>query len=320
MIEKAQLEKMLAFTLSETNFSGLGKKYVGKVRDNYSLGDGTRIIITTDRLSAFDRVLTTIPFKGQVLNECSAFWFEKTKHIVDNHVIDVPDPNVTIAKECEVIPVEMVVRGYLTGSAWRDYRDGKDISGIVLPKGLRNWQKFGSPLVTPSTKAEAGLHDEHVSKESLVENGVVEKELLERMEKTALALFAEGTRICAKNGLILVDTKYEFGLLKGKLVVVDEMHTPDSSRYWFAETYTERFEKGVEPQILDKEFLRQWLIKEKNFMGDGPIPKIPDNIRAEVASRYITAFEGITGKELVVPEQLDATERIKSNLAEKGYL
>lgn len=318
MLDDVVLEKQLSLTLKETDFA-LGKKYSGKVRDNYCIDD-KRIIIASDRLSAFDRVLTTIPFKGQILNQISAYWFEATKDVFPNAVLDVPDPNVMVAKECKIIPVEMVVRGYLTGSAWRDYKAGRDISGIKLPEGLKNWQKFSSPLVTPSTKAESGMHDEHISKEKILEKRIVGEAAYKVMEKASLDLYKKGTELCAKNGLILVDTKYEFGLTtENELVVVDEMHTPDSSRFWFAETYEEKFSRGEEPDILDKEYLRQWLIKEKNFMGDGEIPEIPDAVRIETAKRYIKTFEAITGKELEAKNE-NPLKRIEENLRGNGYL
>jgi len=311
--------EQLPCTLAETNFN-LPDKYRGKVRDNYSLEIGRRLIITTDRISAFDRILTTIPFKGQVLNQISAFWFDKTKDIMENHVVDVPDPNVMIVKQCKTFPIEMVVRGYITGSAWRDYSAGKDISGIFLPKGLKKNQKFDVPVVTPSTKADFGSHDIHISREEILAKKLVSPKYFLAMEKAAMALYKRGVEIAAKQGLILVDTKYEFGIYNGKLIVVDEMHTPDSSRYWYLNSYAERFEKGEEPQILDKEFLRQWLIKEKNFMGDGEIPEIPIEIKLEVARRYIKAFEEITGTELKVEENKNILERIEANLKAKGFL
>jgi phosphoribosylaminoimidazole-succinocarboxamide synthase len=318
MVEEEILKKQLSLTLKETDFQELGKPIMGKVRDTYDLGE-KRILITTDRLSAFDRVLTTIPFKGQVLNQISAFWFEKTLDIVKNHVIEVPDPNVTIARTCEVVPVEMVVRGYLTGSAWRDYEAGKDISGIELPKGMKQHQRFEKPIVTPSTKAEQGDHDEPISKEGIIEKGVVEEKLYNQLEKLTLALYERGVQISAKQGLILVDTKYEFGLVDGEVYLIDEIHTPDSSRYWYIDSYEERFNAGKEPQILDKEYVRQWLIKEKNYMGDGPQPEIPDDVRLETARRYIRAFETITGKQLN-GQNNNPAERIKESLKQKGYL
>ncbi|MBI5390076.1 phosphoribosylaminoimidazolesuccinocarboxamide synthase [Candidatus Woesearchaeota archaeon] len=311
MTNREILHKQLSHTLKETNFPQLGQRYVGKVRDNYTLGK-KRVIITTDRLSAFDKVLTTIPFKGQVLNQLAAFWFEQTKQIIPNHVITIPDPNVMVVKECSVFPIEMVVRGYLAGSAWRDYQAGKDISGIKLSKGMKMSQKFPTPLLTPSTKAATG-HDEHISREEILRQKLVDPKLYEQMERIALALFKKGTEVVAKQGLILVDTKYEFGLLDGKLVLADEIHTPDSSRFWYADTYEDLFKAGKDQRMLDKEFLRQWLIREKKYMGDGPLPNIPDDIRVEVAWRYIKAYEEITGT-LFKAVVGDPLQRIEQNL------
>src|SRR3989344_1040063 len=233
MIPAEKLKEQLKHTLNKTDFN-IGEKYEGKVRDNYIL-DGKRIIITTDRISAFDRVLCTLPFKGQVLNQTAAFWFEKTKNIVPNHVIDVPDPNVLLAKECEPYPVEMVVRGYLTGvtttSAWYNYEKGvRNFCGNILPEGMKKNQKFGRPIITPSTKAEKGAHDISTGKEYFIGNNLIDGKTYDKIAKTALKLFEEGTKFCAKNNLILVDTKYEFGHINGELTLMDEIHTPDSSR------------------------------------------------------------------------------------------
>ena len=298
MLSDTILKNQLKHTLDKTNFK-IGRKYEGKVRDNYIL-NGKRVIITTDRISAFDRVLCTIPFKGQVLNQTSAFWFEKTKKIVKNHVIDVPDPNVMIVRECNPYPVEMVVRGYITGvtttSAWYNYERGiRNFCGNILPEGLEKNQKFDKPIITPSTKAEHGLHDESISREEIIKRGFVNEKIYKKMEKTALELFNFGTKLVAKNNLILVDTKYEFGELNGELVLIDEVHTPDSSRFWIKDTYDKLFSKWQEPQKLDKEYVRQWLAA-KNFIGEGTIPKIPDEVKIEAAKRYITAYEMITGK------------------------
>ena len=310
----------MPFNLEKTTL-GIGKKYEGKVRDNYIL-DGKRIIITTDRISAFDRVLCTLPFKGQVLNQTSAFWFEKTKNIVKNHVIEVPDPNVTVAKECKLIPVEMVVRGYLTGvtttSAWYNYERGiRNFCGNILPEGMVKNQRFKKPIITPSTKAEKGSHDESVSGEEIIKRKLVDKKIYKEMEKAALASFNFGNKLVSKNNLILVDTKYEFGIdEKGNLTLIDEIHTPDSSRYWVKNTYESLFSKGEEPQKLDKEYVRQWLAN-KGFIGEGKIPKIPDDVKVEAAKRYITAYEMITGNEFKA-EVGDVMERIRKNL--KKYL
>lgn len=315
MIPDPILKAQLQHTLDKTNFK-FGNKYEGKVRDNYSF-DGKRVIITTDRISAFDRVLCTIPFKGQVLNQTSAFWFEKTKSIIDNHIISIPDPNVMLVKECKLIPVEMVVRGYITGvtttSAWYNYERGiRNFCGNILPEGMEKNQKFDNPIITPSTKAEHGLHDESVSGEEIIKRKLVDEKLYRQMEKAALALFEFGTKLVAKNNLILVDTKYEFGELNGKLVLIDEIHTPDSSRYWIKDTYEELFSKGKEPQKLDKEYVRMWLSK-RGFIGEGQIPSIPDEVKVEAAKRYITAYEMVTGNNFEAKNE-DVLERIEGNL------
>ncbi len=322
MLSDKIIKRQLEYTLEKTDLV-IGKKYEGKVRDNYLLGD-KRIIITTDRISAFDRVLCTIPFKGQVLTQTSAFWFDKTKNIVKNHVIDVPDPNVMVVKECKLIPVEMVVRGYITGvtttSAWYNYSKGiRNFCGNILPEGMRKDQKFTKPIITPSTKAEKGLHDESVSGEEIIKRGLVDKKIYRQMEKAALALFDFGTKLVAKNNLILVDTKYEFGLDKeGNLTLIDEIHTPDSSRFWIKDTYEKLFSKGKEPQKLDKEYVRQFLAN-KGFIGEGKIPEIPDEVKVEAAKRYITAYEMITGKDFKA-EVGDVSGRIKNNLSKKNLL
>ena len=316
MISNETLKSQLKYNLEKTDLK-IGKKYEGKVRDNYIL-NGKRIIITTDRISAFDRVLCTLPFKGQVLNQTSAFWFEKTKNIVKNHVIEVPDPNVTVARECKLIPVEMIVRGYITGvtttSAWYNYEKGvRNFCGNILPEGMAKNQKFKQPIITPSTKAEKGSHDESVSGEEIIKRGLVDKEMYNKIEKTAIALYNFGNKLVSKNNLILVDTKYEFGLdEKGNLTLIDEIHTPDSSRYWVKDTYDGLFSKGEEPQKLDKEYVRQWLAN-KGFIGEGKIPQIPDDIKVEAAKRYIRAYEMITGKEFKA-EVGDVKERIKKSL------
>lgn len=319
MLSKTVLKNQLKYALDKTNFT-FGKKYEGKVRDNYSF-DGKLLIITTDRISAFDRVLCTIPFKGQVLNQTSAFWFGKTKKIIENHVISVPDPNSMLVRECSLIPVEMVVRGYITGvtttSAWHNYEKGvRNFCGNVLAEGLRKNQKFRKPIITPSTKAEHGAHDESVSGEEIIKRKLVDEKTYRQMEQAASKLFDYGTKLVAKNNLILVDTKYEFGLLDGKLVLIDEIHTPDSSRFWIKDTYGELFAKGQEPQKLDKEYIRQYLAS-RGFIGEGKIPEIPDDVKIEAAKRYITAYEMITGK-LFDAENGDVLERIEGNLRKNG--
>jgi phosphoribosylaminoimidazole-succinocarboxamide synthase len=277
----------------------------GKVRDIADLGSDL-LITTTDRISAFDRVLSTIPCKGEVLNTISLFWFAATKDIVPNHVREEVSARTVRGVKCDVVPVEVVVRGYLAGSAWRDYQKGSAVSGIQLAAGMRCNQRFDTPLLTPSTKEEKGKHDLPISSQEVVARGLVERSLWERIEEVSLALFERGTEIAAARGLILVDTKYEFGLDRGSLTLVDEVHTPDSSRYWYADTWEQLFREGKPQRELDKEYLRQWLLA-RGWKGDGPAPAIPDDIREEVAWKYITAWQSITGKDFV-PRALGAAE------------
>ncbi len=316
------IKNQLQNTLKETNFPSLGTLYRGKVRDNYVRED-QRIIIASDRLSSFDRVITTIPFKGQLLNQLSAFWFEKTKNIVKNHIIDIPDPNVAVVYQCETIPIEMVVRAYITGSAWRAYLKGEHTSGIILPKGLKKNEKLDDIILTPSTKAESG-HDIYLSKEQILKEKMVDKDIYEQMEEAAIKLFRFGQEYCKKNGLILVDTKYEIGLKDGEMMIIDEIHTQDSSRFWMAETYDELFSKGEEPVILDKEIFRGWLMKTypdifPNIKPDQDIPPIAEEIKIELAKRYMRSFEKIIGKEFI-PEPGDVLKRIEGNLKKWKYL
>lgn len=307
MIEHATLREALGHTLDGVDLPGLGRAYHGKVRDNYTRPDGTRVLITTDRISAFDRVLGTLPFKGQVLQGLTAFWLDKTRALVPSAMLSCPDPNVMIAVECEALPVEVIVRGYLTGvtstSIWTAYAAGaRTFCGHPLPDGLRKNDPLPAPLVTPSTKAPKTGHDVSVSADSLVADGVLGRDDMEAVSAMALTLYEAGRTHCAAQGLMLVDTKYEFGRLPpargGGLVVIDEVHTPDSSRFWFAERYAERHAAGEEPESLDKEFVRRWLVGQ-GFSGDGPIPTLPDDLRIEAASRYIAAYEHITGAPFV---------------------
>jgi len=321
MIGKELIKKQLDFALKETNLS-IGTKYKGKVRDNYLLGK-KRIIITTDRISAFDRVLTAIPFKGQVLNQMAAFWFEKTKHICKNHVLEVPDPNVMVVKECEALPVEAVVRAYITGvtttSIWYNYQKGiRNFCGNPLPEGLKKNQKLKEPIFTPSTKAEKSFHDESVGKAEILKRNLLTEGQFERMKEISFKLFELGSKLVEKQGIILVDTKYEFGLLGGEFVLIDEIHTPDSSRFWFKDTYKELFEKGEEQRKIDKEYIREYLAN-KGFTGQGEIPEIPDEIRIEAALRYIQAFELVTGQQFKAKVG-DIKQRIINNLKKGGYL
>ncbi len=300
MIQSTTILTALPKVLKTVNVPKLGKKYQGKVRDFYVKGD-RRILITTDRQSAFDVILGCIPFKGAVLNMLSAFWFEKTKDIVANHLIATPDLNVSIVHSCDPIPVEMVVRGYISGvtktSIWYSYTQGERfIYGLKFPDGLTKNQKLPTPVITPTTHGGGkGGHDERLTREEIIKRKIVSKKLYGQMEKAALALFAYGSMLCKKRGLILVDTKYEFGLYKGKLMLMDEIHTPDSSRFWKANTYQARFKKGLEPENFDKEFLRLWYAK-RGYRGDGVPPKMTRELIVAVAKRYIAVYETMTGK------------------------
>jgi len=275
----------------------------GKVRDVVTVGDEL-LITTTDRISAFDRVLATVPCKGEVLNTLTLFWFDRTSDIVPNHLLERVSARTVRAARCEVVPVEVVVRGYLTGSALRDYEAGRPVSGITLPPGMRPNQRFDEPLLTPSTKEAGGRHDRPVSRAQLLAGGIVPRGRWEEIERTANELFRRGAEVAGAGGLILVDTKYEFGLRDGRLVLVDEVHTPDSSRYWYADTYAELFAAGERQRELDKEYLRQWLLA-RGFQGDGQPPDIPDEVLLEVAWRYVTAWQTITGSSFT-PRSLDA--------------
>jgi phosphoribosylaminoimidazole-succinocarboxamide synthase len=265
----------------------------GKVRDVIDLGSEL-IITTTDRVSAFDRILGLVPYKGEILNRLSLFWFEKTQDIVPNHIIDQVSGRTVRAAKCTVFPVEVVVRGYLTGSAWRDYQAGRAVSGVTLPSGLRFNERLDQPIITPSTKEEQGAHDRPISAREIVTSGLVPPHLWTQIEQSALALFRRGTEIAAERGLILVDTKYEFGMLDGQLILADEVHTPDSSRYFYADTYKSRFEAGERQRQMDKEFLRNWLA-DHGFTGDGDPPVIPETVIEELSNRYRTTFGEITG-------------------------
>jgi phosphoribosylaminoimidazole-succinocarboxamide synthase len=296
----ATLRQGLSVTLDSTQLDFLGKKYQGKVRDNYSTTDGRRFIVITDRISAFDRVLGTLPFKGQVLNSVASFWFEETKHVAPNHVLGVPDPNVMECVECQPLQVEMIVRAYLTGvsstSILTAYRAGaREFCGHKLPDGLEEHGPLPEPILTPTTKAPQGSHDENASREELIARNMISSKHFDAAAEYAMALFAHGQKVCAQRGLILVDTKYEFGLAPdGQIVLIDEIHTPDSSRYWFAKSYAERRQKGQAPESFDKEYVRRWLA-EQGFKGDGPSPTIPDDVRLEAARRYIEACETVRG-------------------------
>lgn len=298
-------------------FDALGRRYSGKVRENWSQG-GERVIVVTDRVSAFDVVLGTIPFKGQVLNQLARYWFEQTAALFPNHLVSVPDPQATRAVECEPIAVELVVRGYLTGSTstsiWRAYERGeRTFCGHRLPEGLRQHERLPTNLVTPSTKAPKGAHDESVAKSALFERGIVDEETFDRIERQALALFAFGQAHAAERGLILVDTKYEVGRAPdGRIVLIDEIHTPDSSRYWYADAYDEAMAAGRDPRALDKEYVRRWLVSQ-GFRGEGAPPALADEVRLEAARRYVETFERVTGRPFV-PDVEAPIARLRRNL------
>ncbi len=279
---------------SDEDLPGRAAFIQGKVRDVFETGDKL-LIYTSDRISAFDRVLGLVPHKGEVLNALSLYWFRHTSDIVPNHIIKSITPRSVLVKRCDVFPVEVVVRGYLTGSAWRDYSAGRPVSGIELPGGMRMNERLEGPLVTPSTKAERGTHDAPISAEDVVAQGLATKEQWETLSSVALSLYARGSEICAHRGLILVDTKYEFGLLDGRIILIDELHTPDSSRFWYADSYEELFAQGEKQRKIDKEYFRQWLM-EQGYSGDGTPPDIPGEVLREVSKRYIRAYETIIGK------------------------
>ena len=316
MLSDGEIKKQIEFTLKGTDFPCLGKKYAGKVRDVYS-GNKNIFLISTDRQSAFDRILARIPFKGQVLTQTSSFWFDQTKDIIPNHVISVPDPNVVVCKKLKVFPVEVVVRGYITGvtstSAWTAYSKGeRSFCGNILPEGLKKNQQFIRPILTPTTKSEE--HDEKISPEEIIANSLMSKEQWDFVAEKALKLFERGTEVAAKNGLILVDTKYEFGYDdKGDIFLIDEIHTPDSSRYWIKDTYQERFKENKEPENIDKEFLRLWFKEHCDPYKDESLPEAPEDLVIELSKRYIKLFEMITGNEFKA-DAGDVKERIEKNL------
>ena len=312
-----KIKEQLSYTLNEFNAPELGKHYKGKVRENFHL-DNEIIMVATDRVSAFDHVLGTIPFKGQILTQIANFWFDKTKDIVPNHIISTPDPQVLIAKKAKTLPVEVIVRGYITGSLWREYSSGINGQyGFLLPDNLKMNQKFENPILTPSTKAEYGLHDEPIDRKSIV-NGLVEESIYAKAEQYALELFDAGQKWAADQGLILVDTKYEFGMVNDELIVIDEIHTPDSSRYWVADEYDSRYSFGEKQKMLDKENIRQWLI-EKGFSGEGTPPRLTDDIRISLAEQYIELFHILTGVQFE-PFVGDVESRIKQNLEHAGVV
>lgn len=309
-----------ALTNTEFKFEKQKSVYHGKVRDVYDIDDDKLVMVATDRISAFDVVLPKgIPYKGQVLNQIAATFLDATADIVPNWKLATPDPMVTVGLKCEGFRVEMIIRGYLTGSAWREYKNGcRQLCGVALPDGMRENEKFPTPIITPTTKADAG-HDENISKEEIIAQGIVSKEDYEQMEKYTYALFQRGSEMAAEKGLILVDTKYEFGKRDGKIYLIDEIHTPDSSRYFYAEGYQEKFEAGEPQKQLSKEFVRQWLI-ENGFMGrEGEqVPEMTDEYVNSVSERYIELYEHIVGKPFVKADTDNLHARIENNI--QNYL
>lgn len=310
MLTQERLVRELQGTLDRTDFGHLGARHEGKVRDSYVEGD-VRTIVTTDRLSAFDRLVGTIPFKGQILNAIANYWFDATADIVSNHLIEAPDANVWRVHECIPVPLEFVVRGYITGvtntSLWVNYEAGaRNIAGNLLPDGLRRNERLPDPILTPTTKLE--LHDRNLSRADAIADGLVTADLFDRCAEVCFQLFARGTEIAAQHGLILVDTKYEFGLLGDEIVLIDEVHTPDSSRYWYADTYDELFRNGEDQRSLDKEPLREWMA-ERGFRGEGEPPILTDEVRIATATRYILLAEELTQRSFQASE-LTAIERV----------
>lgn len=309
---------MKALVKTDFNFPGQQSVYHGKVRDVYNINDELLVMVASDRISAFDVILPKgIPFKGQVLNQIAAKFLDATADIVPNWKIATPDPMVTVGIKCEGFRVEMIIRGYLTGSAWREYEAGcRNLCGVALPDGMKENQKFPTPIITPTTKADAG-HDENISKEEITSQGLVSKEDYELMEKYTYALFQRGTEMAAEKGLILVDTKYEFGKKDDKVYLIDEIHTPDSSRYFYAEGYEDKFAQGEPQRQLSKEFVRQWLI-ERNFMGkEGQVvPEMTDEYVESVSERYIELYEHIVGEKFNKANAEDVAARIEKNVTE----
>ena len=309
-----------ALTKTDFNFPGQKGVYHGKVRDVYSVGEDKLVMVATDRISAFDVILPKgIPFKGQVLNQIAAKFLDATQDICPNWKLATPDPVVTVGIRCQGFPVEMIVRGYLCGSAWRAYKSGvREICGVKLPDGMRENQKFPTPIITPTTKAEIGTHDEDISKEEILKQGLVSPEDYAIVEKYTLTLFQRGTEIAAKRGLILVDTKYEFGKADGKVILMDEIHTPDSSRYFYADGYQERFDKGEAQKQLSKEFVREWLM-DNGFQGQKgqKVPEMTDEIVKSISDRYIELYENIVGEKFVREQNVSAiASRIEKNVTD----
>ncbi|MBI2327326.1 phosphoribosylaminoimidazolesuccinocarboxamide synthase [Candidatus Curtissbacteria bacterium] len=320
MIDKKTILENIPEAIDKIAYPKLGRRNSGKVRDWY-IRNNLRILITTDRVSAFDKVVGTVPFRGAVLNKLSQFWFEKTRDIVANHMIGITDPNVMLVSECQALPVEVIVRGHITGvtqtSIWKMYSEGQRIIyGIKFPEGLVKNQKLKKPVITPTTRATGpGGHDEPITAAEIIKKKLVPPNIWRQIEKVARDLFERGTKICQKGGFILADTKYEFGLSKnGKLTLIDEIHTPDSSRLWLKKTYRERFKKGQEVENYDKEIMRIWF-KERGYSGKGKAPEIPDSLKVQIATRYMEVYEKITGEKFIIDLKVPPKERILENLS-----
>ena len=308
---------MKALTATDFSFPGQTGVYHGKVRDVYFIGDDLLCMVATDRISAFDVILPEgIPYKGQILNQIAAKFLNATRDIVPNWLVATPDPMVSVGYKCQGYPVEMIVRGYLCGSAWRAYKAGaREICGVQLPDGMRENEQFPTPIITPTTKAEIGTHDEDISREEILARGLVPEAEYKLMEQYALALFARGQEIARQHGLILVDTKYEFGSYKGQVMLMDEVHTPDSSRYFYAEGYEDRFAKGEPQRQLSKEFVREWLM-DNGFQGKAgqQVPQMTPTIVRNITDRYVELYEGITGDSFVESPTDDLAARIEKNI------
>ena len=308
----------MAKTILSSNYSFPGQKsiYKGKVRDVYNIDDKYLLMIVSDRISAFDVVLPRgIPYKGQVLNQIAAKFLDATNDIVLNWKIATPDPTVTFGHKCEPFPVEMIVRAYLTGSSWRTYKAGaREICGIKIPEGMKEHQRFSAPIITPTTKAEQGRHDEDISRSEIINSGLISEEDYILLEKYSMEIFLRGSEIALQHGLILVDTKYEFGKKDGKIYLIDEINTPDSSRYFYADKYLERFEKGLPQKQLSKEFVREWLM-DNGFQGKTgqKVPEMTDKFVNEVSERYIELFEKITGEKFIRSDISNVPDRIERN-------
>jgi phosphoribosylaminoimidazole-succinocarboxamide synthase len=323
MISRNELSKLIPQALKETNLPLSGKQ-TGKVRDWYDLQNGQRLIVTTDRLSAFDIILAAVPYKGQVLNQLSAWWFEQTQDIIPNHIVSLPDPNVSVVRVAEPILVEVIVRGYITGvtstALWYRYSLGeRDIYGYRFLEGLHKNALLPEPIITPTTKGGETGHDERLTCAEVVEKGLLDKKTWDQVQAAALAIFKRGQRLARKAGMILVDTKYEFGIASdGSVMLIDEVHTPDSSRFWKADTYEARFAAGEDPENFDKEFVRI-AYADKGYRGDGEAPEMPAELWAAASERYITIYEKLTG-ETFVPGAYPVEQRMVSNLKKAGVI